>query len=218
MFTALSNDDMQRLLEHLLLLPKETSLSSKYVLEFNSRLQKILDNKEFKYHLKKVTDIDNNISNLVMFLYRAVCSMDLKSGFLSLENFKKAISYFQTHPKQESLRNSSILELYILVCMNRLDAKEQSSFNFNSIMNEYKAIMDAYKTSDNYTRNVCLRAFEHLLERGLIMLTDNNVRSQSIEFRPVKSLLSPQELHQGLKAYNSCPVLLLKLFNHECVK
>lgn len=38
------------------------------------------------------------------------------------------------------------------------------------------------------------------------MLTDNNVRCQSIEFRPVKSLISPQELHQALKAYNPCPV------------
>ncbi|KMZ59469.1 Origin recognition complex subunit 4 [Zostera marina] len=218
LFITPLKDDMQRLLEHLLLLPKETNLSSIYVVEFNSRLYKILDSKEFKYHLKKVIDIDNNISNLVMFLYRAVCSMDLKSGFLSLENFKKAISYFHPYPKQESLRNSSILEFYILVCMNRLDAKEQISFNFNSIMNEYKAIMDAYKTSDNYTRNVCLRAFEHLLERGLIMLTDNNVRCQSIEFRPVKSLISPQELHQALKAYNPCPVLLLKSFNNECFK
>lgn len=91
--------DFSRLLEHLLLLPKETNLSSIYVVEFNSRLyvslfyifnivfffysspkksiyysypllsrQKILDSKEFKYHLKKVIDIDNNISNLVMFL------------------------------------------------------------------------------------------------------------------------------------------------------
>lgn len=30
--------------------------------------------------------------------------------------------------------DSSILELYILVCMKRLEIKEQNSYNFNSIM------------------------------------------------------------------------------------
>jgi hypothetical protein len=79
----------------------------------------------------------------------------------------------------------SILELYILVCMNRLEDKEQNSYNFNSIMkgiicsspftisprqkkkktdgcwtgflSEYRSIQDAYKTSDKYATTVCFR-------------------------------------------------------------
>jgi hypothetical protein len=83
------------------------------------------------------------------------------------------------------LADLSILELYILVCMNRLEDKEQNSYNFNSIMkgiicsspftisprqkkkktdgcwtgflSEYRSIQDAYKTSDNYAATVCFR-------------------------------------------------------------
>ena len=76
----------------------------------------------------------------------------------------------------------SILELYILVCMNRLEDKEQNSYNFNTIMkgitcsspfiinprqktdgwwtgclSEYKSIQEAYKTSDKYATTVCFR-------------------------------------------------------------
>jgi hypothetical protein len=83
------------------------------------------------------------------------------------------------------LADLSILELYILVCMNRLEDKEQNSYNFNSIMkgiicsspftisprqkkkktdgcwtgflSEYRSIQDAYKTSDKYATTVCFR-------------------------------------------------------------
>ncbi|CAL5375459.1 unnamed protein product [Camellia sinensis] len=95
--------------------------------------------------------------------------MDLDSGFLSLENFKAALSSIQRRPKVECLKDCSVLELYILVCMRRLEVKEQESYNFNSVMKEYKSIHDSFQTSDYYARN----AFEHLLECELISFTDN---------------------------------------------
>lgn len=51
-----------------------------------------------------------------------------------------------------------------------------------------------------------LQAFEHLINRELICFTDNRGHSLSVEFRPVKLLISSAELHQGLRAYHSCPV------------
>lgn len=156
------------------------------------------------------------MSHLLKFLFQVVSCIDVKSGFLSLENFKTAIFHIQRQPKLESLLDASILELYLLVCMNRLEVKEQNSYNFNTLMKEYKAIHDNYHTSDYYARNVCLRAFEHLLERELISFAD--VRGQSIEFRSVKLLISSHELHQGLKANRSCPAILQKLLDHESYK
>ncbi|EXB65588.1 Origin recognition complex subunit 4 [Morus notabilis] len=151
--------------------------------------------------------------------FRAVSNMDLVTGFLSLENFKTALSNVQRQPKLECIKvhmltcgtDCSILELYILVCMKKLEIKEQNSYNFNSIMKEYKTVHDSFQTSDYYAQNVCLRAFEHLLQRELISFTDSRGNNQSIEFRPVKLLVSSHELHQGLKSYRSCPAILQKL-------
>lgn len=111
--------------------------------------------------------------------------------------------------------DASILELYILVCMNRLENREQDSYTFNSVMKEYKAIQDAYKTSDNYSKIVCLRAFEHLIERELISFTNNRLRNLSVEYRPVRLLFSSQELYQSLKSNASCPAILQRLLNYE---
>lgn len=51
-----------------------------------------------------------------------------------------------------------------------------------------------------------MQAFEHLINRELIRFTDNRGHSSSVEFRPVELLISSAELHQGLRAYRSCPV------------
>ncbi|XP_072961590.1 origin of replication complex subunit 4 isoform X1 [Typha angustifolia] len=211
-------EDIQRLIEHLLYLPRESSFSPKYVSEFNSRLSNIFSDKKFKEILNSLLDVDGTISNLLRFLFRAVSCIDMDSGFLSLENFKSAHLCTQRQPKIDALQGASILELYILVCMERLEFKEKNSYNFTSIMKEYKAIHDAYKTSDNYANMVCLRAFEHLLDRELISFTDSKGWNQPIEFRPVKLLISAHELYHGLKSNSACPAILQKLFDHESYK
>ncbi|KAK9277090.1 hypothetical protein L1049_006629 [Liquidambar formosana] len=207
LFLPPSKEDLQRLLEHILSLPTDSSLPHDYAVEFNAKLHNILGDERFKEILNTLSSSDSTVNHLLRFLFRAVCHMNLESGFLSLENFKSALSSVQRQPKLECLQaDCSILELYILVCMKRLEVKEENSYNFNSVMKEYKAIHDSFRTPDYYARNVCLRAFEHLLQRELICFTDNRGHNQSVEYRPVKLLISSQELYQGLKSSRSCPV------------
>ncbi|KAH0466581.1 hypothetical protein IEQ34_003819 [Dendrobium chrysotoxum] len=192
-----------------------TPLSTEDMQSFDVKPKNILGDKKFKEILDVLSSVDNTISNICRFLYHAISWMHFESGLLTLDGFKNALSCMQRQPMLDKLQDASILEFYILVCMNRLGSREQNSFNFNSIMKEYKAIQDAYKTSDNYSWSVCLRAFEHLIERELISFLDNRMRSLSIEYRPVRLLLSSQELYQGLKSNAFCPAILLKLLNHE---
>lgn len=213
LFLPPSKEDLQGLLKHMLLLPTDSSLPHDYTVEFNSRLLKIVEDERCKGIIDTLSNSDSTFNHLLRFLFVAVCHMDMKSGFMSLENFKAALSSLQRQPKMECLKDCSVLELYILVCMKRLEVKEQDSYNFNSVMTEYKSIHDSFQTSDHYARNVCLRAFEHLLQRELISFVDNRGHIQSVEFRPVKLLLSSHELHQGLKLYRSCPAILDKLID-----
>ncbi|KAF5727729.1 origin recognition complex subunit 4 isoform X2 [Tripterygium wilfordii] len=215
LFLHPSNEDIQRLLEHVLSLPTDSSFSHDYMVEFNRKLQNILADQRFKNIIATYLDSSSTVNHLVRFLFVAVSNMDMESGFLTLENFKVALSSIQRLPKLECIKDCSILELYILVCMKRLEVKEQNSYNFNTVMKEYKSIHDSFRTSDYYARSVCLRAFEHLLQRGLVCFMDNRVQGQSVEFRSVKLLISPIELHQGMKSYHSCPAILLKLMDRE---
>ncbi|KAL5763390.1 hypothetical protein ACOSP7_019654 [Xanthoceras sorbifolium] len=211
LFLPPSMEDLQRLLEHVLSLPVDSSLPHHYIVEFNGKLKNTLADERFKEIIYTYLNSDSTVNRLLRFIFRAVSYMDLESGFLSLENFKAALSNVQRQPKQECIKDCSILELYILVCMKRMEIKEQNSYNFNSVMKEYKIIHDSFQTADFYAKNVCLRAFEHLLQRELICFQDNRGQSQSIEFRAVKLLISSVELHQGLKSYRSCPAILLQL-------
>ncbi|KAL6193336.1 hypothetical protein ACLB2K_034420 [Fragaria x ananassa] len=206
LFLPPSKEDIQRLLEYILLLPTDSSLPTDYVVEFNAKLQNILADEKFKEIINTYLNFDSTVKDFLRYLFRAVSNMDLQSGMLSLENFKTALSNIQRHPKMESIKDCSILELYLLVCMKRLEVKEQNSYNFTAVMKEYKCVHDSFQTSDYYAKNVCLRAFEHLLLRGLIEFMDNRGQNQSVEYRPVKLLISFQQLHQGLKSYRSCPL------------
>ncbi|KAK8611353.1 hypothetical protein V6N13_131406 [Hibiscus sabdariffa] len=213
LFLSPSKEDTERFMEHILSLPVDSSIPQNYTAEFNGRLKKIISDERFKELITTYLSFNFTIGHLVRFLFQAVSYMDLDVGFLSLENFKTALSSNQRQSKLECIRDCSILELYMLVCMKRLEVKEQNSYNFFSVMTEYKSIHDSSQTSDNYAANVCLRAFEHLLQRQLISFIDNKGHNQSVEFRPVKLLISSAELHQGLKSSHQCPAILLKLMD-----
>ncbi|KAJ3679368.1 hypothetical protein LUZ60_017379 [Juncus effusus] len=215
LFLPPSENERKSLLEYLLYLPKDLNLPLKYVSEFNSRLANIFNDRKFKEILNSVMDAYGSTSDLIRFLFIALSHMDIESGFLTLDNFKNAYSCTTIQPKFNSLHDLSIVELYLLICMHRLESKEEISYNFNSIIKEYKAIQYAYKTSDNYANSVCLRAFEHLLDRELIGFTDNKGRNNSIESRPVKLLVSSHELVNSLKSNSMCPGNMQKLLDRE---
>ncbi|CAN4121739.1 unnamed protein product [Withania somnifera] len=184
LFLPPSQEDLQKILQHALLLPTESSLPPQYIASYNKKLLSTLSDDKFKDIIESFCNSDSTFNHLLKFLFAAVCHMDTKSGFLSCDNFKTALSSIQRQPKLEALQDCSILELYILVCLRRLEVKEQETTNFNTVMKEYKSVHDSFQTSDYYARNVCLLAFEHLLQRQLISFVDNRGHSQSVEFRP----------------------------------
>ncbi|KAI3902556.1 hypothetical protein MKW92_031800 [Papaver armeniacum] len=126
------------------------------------------------------------------------------SRFLSIKNFETASKSIHQQPKRESLQDCSILEHYILVCMKRLETKEQNSYNFNSVMKEYKVVHDAFPIYvTHYERDRCLMAFEHLEQRGLISFEDVRGQNPSVQFRSVKLLVSSHQLQESLNANSS---------------
>ncbi|KAL9260725.1 Origin of replication complex subunit 4-like protein [Drosera capensis] len=210
LFFPPSEEDCQRLLEHIFFLPVDSTLPSDHAAKFNMEFQKIIADDGFKDIICSLFASDSTVHSFLRFLFSAVSSMDLKSGFPTLENFKSALHCVVRQPKFEYLKDCSHLELYLLVCMKRLEVKEKATYNFNSVMEEYKTIRDRTLP---HGRGVCLRAFEHLLQSELISFTDGKGHNQSIQFRPVKLLISFHQLHQRLKLNDFSNSHLLKLFD-----
>ncbi|CDY40401.1 BnaA02g27150D [Brassica napus] len=191
LFLPPSKEEVDSLLQHLLSLPADSSFPSGYVSEFSEKIKNITSDTRFKDMLSTFLNVNSTVNSLLKFMR----SLDIR--FRALEAVRA---------------DCSILELYLLVCMRRVEVKEQSSYNFICVMKEYKTIHDSFQTSDYYTQNVCLRAFEHLREREVICYAENRGQSQTGEYRPMKLLISAPELHQGMRSHACCPVSL-----HFCI-
>ncbi|KAJ6982079.1 hypothetical protein NC653_025247 [Populus alba x Populus x berolinensis] len=101
--------------------------------------------------------------------------MELKSGFLSLENFKAALSKIQRQPKQECI-------------------KEYKSMHESFPTSDYYA--------QNVCLWICINidetsAFQHHLQSEIICSTNNRGHSQSIEFRQRTMEFTSDEFFQG---------------------
>ncbi|GMH25990.1 hypothetical protein Nepgr_027833 [Nepenthes gracilis] len=215
LFSPPSKKEIDGLLEGILSLPLDSTLPREYAIKFNAELQIILADKRFKDIFDTLLESDSTVHYLLRFLFLAVSSMDVTSGLLSLGNFKTALLSMQRQPKLECLKNCSFLELYILVCMKRIETREPNTYNFNSVMEEYKAIRDR---SLPHSRSACLRAFEHLVRCELISFMNSGGYKQSIELRTVKLLVSSHQLRQGLKSNPFCSSNLEKLLDQKCQK
>jgi origin recognition complex subunit 4 len=82
--------------------------------------------------IRQFTALDLSPRRVVDLVFRALCNLDRAQGVLSFANFKAASNSLQRQPKLEALQNASVLELYLLVSMKRLEGKEQDT-NFNAI-------------------------------------------------------------------------------------
>ncbi|GAB4829871.1 origin recognition complex subunit 4 [Ancistrocladus abbreviatus] len=140
LFSPPSKEDLEKLLESILSLPVDSTLPRDYAVKFNMELQKMLAERKFKEIIDKLLESDSTVHHFLRFLFVAVSSMELKSGLLSVKNFEAALSSLGRQPKLEYIKDCSLLELYLLVCMKRLEAKEQNVYNFNSIMEESNEI------------------------------------------------------------------------------
>ncbi|CAN0877040.1 Origin of replication complex subunit 4 [Linum grandiflorum] len=112
LFLSPPRETMERLLQHILLLPTDSTLPNLYVTEFNSKLESVLADKGFKELLNNYLSSNSAVSHLLRFLFMAVSSIDMKSGYPSLENFKTAFSSFQRQPKLECIKVLTCRLLY----------------------------------------------------------------------------------------------------------
>ncbi|KAL3635434.1 origin recognition complex subunit 4 [Castilleja foliolosa] len=196
-------NDLQRLVEHILLLPTDLGLPNDYVTGFNAKLCNIVAD-DFKKVIDTLCYSDSTVGHLLRFLL---------------------VEHILLLPTDLGLPNDYVTgfnaKLYFLDIPQNIVADEKFKKGIDTLCYSDSTvghllrflIHDTFQTSDYYARNVCLRGFEHLLERSLVAFEDNSGHGQSAEFRPAKLLISWHELQQGLKSNRCCPAVLM---DSEC--
>lgn len=218
LFLPPSSEDICQLLHDVLMLPTDGSLGdSPFISMWNENTKKVLE-ATMQDIIGQTVALDPSPHHIFDLALRAVCNLDQGRGLLTVADFKAANTLLHSQFKREALQNLSVLELYLLVCMKRLESKEQEVCNFTIVFEEYQHLQETHKTSDHYSREIALRAFEHLMERELIIYADFRGRNDAIEFRPVQLLIDNLELQEGLSLNPQCPVILRQWFEHMTFK
>ncbi|CAH8388140.1 unnamed protein product [Eruca vesicaria subsp. sativa] len=167
---ALSSNELGLLIGSSFQFIADSSFPSGYVSQFSEKIKSKTSDTRFKDMLSTLLNANSTVNSDLLMLDSALFPQSMESGLLSLE-------------------------LYLLVCMRRLEVKEQNSHNFIGVMKRFTA-------------------FEHLREREVICYTESRGQYQTGEYRPMKVLISAFELHQGMRSHACCPAILLKLLEH----
>lgn len=219
LFLPPTYEDAVGLLEQIFLLPEPPKFGhKKYSMFFNKSFTNLLQLPETKSLIERCLSLNGSTQSLLDWSFRALCAMKRTPGKLSLENFKIASRLLFQQPRLSLLRDVSVLELFIIVALKRLEAKEIPSCNFDMIYTEYEKLRDMASVGVVYSRPMALRAFEHLLTREILSFTENRGDPCALlPFRSVYLLVAPPEIYAAMKLHPSCPEILKQWFSRETI-
>lgn len=129
---------------------------------------------------------------------------------LTISDFEWASRYLNRDNSGELLLGLSVLELGLVASMKRLHEQSVLQCTFEQVFREYDRFSSNHLQEVNSTRAVCFKAFERLLEMGLIRFVDNRVQSTPKEFRMAKLMVFPYQVNQTLEEHSECPIALQK--------
>ncbi|GAQ80948.1 hypothetical protein KFL_000670060 [Klebsormidium nitens] len=181
---------------------------------FNKRVEEVLADPDVQSILDFHISRNQSPRHLLDLGFRALCCMDRSRGYLTVDDIKSARDAAEIEPRVESIRGLSVLELYLLIAMKRLEEKERDKYNFNMVFAEYQELR-LYNTADVYSRGVSLRAFQHLVGRELVAFADRRPRGDPVEFRPMKLLVTAAEIECALAQHPSRSSVLEQWFAHK---
>lgn len=101
----------------------------------------------------------------------------------------------------------SVLELCLLIAMNKLEEKHHVPYHFEMVYAEYtdfaRGNASAGARMEAYSRSMCSRAMERLVELGFATRPES--RTTRKEFQPVRILLDPDQVTAAIQKFPDCP-------------
>ncbi|KAL3635430.1 origin recognition complex subunit 4 [Castilleja foliolosa] len=195
-------NDLQRLVEHILLLPTDLGLPNDYVTGFNAKLCNIVADEKFKKVIDTLCYSDSTVGHLLRFLL---------------------VEHILLLPTDLGLPNDYVTGFNAKLCNIVADEKfkkviDTLCYSDSTVGPLLRFLIQEHTRYIPNIRLLCSECmltggFEHLLERSLVAFEDNSGHGQSAEFRPAKLLISWHELQQGLKSNRCCPAVLM---DSEC--
>lgn len=134
-------------------------------------------------------------------------NITLASPYLTVNDFKNAFESQMIDYKAKSISSLSVLEVCLLASVKQQLAKENHTFNFEMIYDEYRNFTSRISTFGRHTggslyfvKPVALKAFERLLELELLKYVDGS-KTGAKEYRMIKSKMGREEIFAAIVDY-----------------
>eukprot|EP00798_Chlamydomonas_sp_ICE-L_P030296 gene30297-35284_t len=101
----------------------------------------------------------------------------------------------------------SVLQLFLLVAMHRLETKSQLVFNFEMVFDEYRSMRVSSREQFDFQKPASLRAFQELRAEH---------KGRLLGYVGVQLHTVGMDLEEGLRKHPACPELLIRFFKQEC--
>lgn len=154
-------------------------------------------------------------------LFRAVCSAAARAArdgqalVLTPGDLESAAFPPSSSSRVETLLGLSVLELFLLVAMRKLQQRQKPAVNFTMVFAEYRSYLAHSRasggSSDVYSPELSKQAFTTLLQQGLIAQVSGGggmARRDMLDYIIVQSAVFPVELEAALERHRHCPVSL----------
>nr|XP_039270482.1 origin recognition complex subunit 4-like [Styela clava] len=188
---------------------------NKFLKQWNNFVEKITSDSSVLRSLQFQFDICKEVSSLYTALALVLFKLDpFAKPSDTAGEIVDAINTLHCDFKANVLHGLSVLELCLVIAMHHLNNIYAEPFNFQMVYNEY--IKFAKRRShilQNYSKQVVMKAYEHLIELELIKPMDSSATGVHAgvgsklqkEYRPMSLLIEQSQLHEAINKYNGCP-------------
>lgn len=144
-----------------------------------------------------------------------ITQLTVHEPLLDQIKFASLVGMFLQDRKVQLSKGLSVLELCLLVSVKIMLQNQVAQFNFEMAYDEYQSFIKRVASMGKagqlfYTKPVALKAFETLLELGLLKFAGGAGSKCPKEHRMVRSMLSRDQIIDSIKAYDNCPEVLSK--------
>ncbi|KAG0328162.1 origin recognition complex subunit 4 [Dissophora globulifera] len=203
-----------------------------FLREFNRRIKVLFEDGGFTRVVQRIFDLMKDVRGFYRLCFAPVAALSEAHPYLLPSQFYESGLQQRVDSKTELLKGISLLELSLLIAIKHLIERENITFNFEMVYDEYKEFMDtmvlrAPSTSSLgvssggsitstetvslrlYKKAVALKAFEHLIEAELLRPADSSGKGPK-EYRMMRIMLDISQIADVVLKHRDCPTVVAR--------
>ncbi|QDZ19561.1 subunit 4 of origin recognition complex [Chloropicon primus] len=167
---------------------------------FNREVAAMLCSEESKAVLDRFFKCNATIYTVEQLVLGLICSMDGSVSTLTLPMLRAACGSMSVTTLVKQGLQMSVLDLTMLVAMQRLEKRGKESYNFQHIYKEVESLRSA---DQRFGQEAALESYVRLVEQKFVETIGDHRRQQ--EFRPSRLLMMGCEIERIIAGHPNCP-------------